>query len=98
ERLETIEVQLARFDRAGKRATIPGLLPAETDRQELGVGELEEPRRGRRVRPGQQPVERRARRGQGDLLLEDDVQQRRKPRFPVPKRRRTMPGDDGGEV
>ena len=45
-----------------------------------------------------QPVERGPRRGQRDLLLEHDVEQRGEARLPVPERWRAVPLDDPGEI
>ena len=100
ESLERVEVERAGLDRLGERPTVARLLPAEPDGQELGIGQLEEARRGKRPDDGHEPVERGLRRRQRDLLLEDDVQERRKARAHGPRaaagpwRRRCPPGPD----
>ena len=71
-----IERARSRSPRARARA-VARLLAAEADRQQLGVGQLEETGRRERIGGGAQPVEGGLRRRQRDLLLEDDVEQRR---------------------
>ena len=47
---------------------------------------------------GAQPGQRRRARGERDLLLEDDRDERREPGRPVPEGRRAVAGEDPGEV
>ena len=46
---QPLEVELTESDRGGERAAVARLLAAETDRQQLGVAQFEEPRRRQRV-------------------------------------------------
>ena len=95
---ERVEVERSRLDRLGECAAVARLLAAEPDGQQLGVGQGEEAGRRQRVGGDAEPVERRPRGRQRDLLLEDDVEQGRKTRLAIPQRRRAVAGDDPGEV
>ena len=82
----------------GQRPSVARLLAAEPDRQQLGVGQLEEARRRQRIGHGPQPIEGGPRRGERDLLLEDDVEERPEARARGPtaaagrSARRSRPG------
>ena len=97
---QPLEVERSRSrSRVGQRPAVAGLLPAEADREQLGVGEREEARRASSGSAAAvEPVERRLRRRERDLLLEDDVEERPEPGRPVPQRRRPVTRDDPGEV
>ena len=87
------------IDRRRQLPAVARLLAAEPDRQELGVVQLAGTRSGRqRVGRGAQPVERRLRRGERDLLLEDQVDECREPGRAIPERRRAPAPDDRRQV
>ena len=98
EATEPVEVERARLDGSRQRSAIPRLLATEPDREELRVTQLEESRRGERIRSRVQPVEGRSCGRERDLLFEDDMQQRRKPGFTIPERRQTVAGHDGSKI
>ena len=79
-------------------ANVAGLLPAETDRQQLGVVELEETGRRQWVRRRPEPVEGGLGRSQRHLLLEHDMGQRPETLRPIPQRGRPEPPHYRGQI
>src|SRR5256712_4786014 len=98
ERAEAGRIELAVHDRARERTDVASFLPAEADRPQCHVVELQPSRRGRRSDERLEPVVGRARGGEGDLLLEDDVHEGAKAGLAGPQRRRAEALDDGSEV
>ena len=98
ERAEPVQVERAGLDRAGQRPSVARLLPAEPDRQQLGIGELEEARRRERIGRRPQAIERGSCRGERDLLLEDDVEERPEAGLSIPQRWWTVARHDRGQV
>src|SRR4029077_21136828 len=85
-------------DGGGQSSPVARLLAAEPDREELVVAQDEECARGERIRGEEQPIEGGLRRRERDLLLEDDVDEGREPRCPVPQRGDAPTRDDRREI
>jgi len=74
------------------------LLPAEANGLQLCVIQREKPLGHESPGSGDQPIVRRLRGCQRDLLLQDDMDQGVKSRFPRPQRRRSVRVQDDGEI
>jgi hypothetical protein len=93
-----VEVQGRVEQRPRDRPAVSSLLPAEPDCEQLGVREAEESLRCQRIGGRLQASEGGQCRRQGNLLLEDDVDERRKPGRSIPQRRRSEPLGDRGQI
>ena len=81
--------------RCGKRPRVAALLSAEPDPPQTRIVEREEGFRCDKIDRRDEPVEGPPSRRQLHLLLQDQVNDRRKARFPRPERRPTEPVDGG---
>ena len=88
--VEIAKVEVTAGERFGEEARVQSFLAAEADAQQLGVGEAQETSWSERADGGFQAVERRFRGGERDLLLENDVDESRKPRLANPERGRAV--------
>jgi hypothetical protein len=91
-------IELARDDRLRDVPDVCALLPRESGASQVGLGQHRNPLgrddAGKPLKPSVGGAARR----QGNLLLEDDLDQRFEARRPIPERRHTVPGDDRREV
>jgi hypothetical protein len=92
-----VKVKGAVEHRCRERTPVPCLLPGEADREQLCVVQREEAGGRQGIDDGPKPVERRQRRGQRDLLFEDQVHERWKARLPRPHRRRPIARNNPAE-
>ena len=88
--LEVAEVEVPEGERFGKKACVKRFLPAEADAQQFCVIEVQESLGGQRLHHRFQSVESRFGRCQGDLLFENDVDERGESRLANPQRRPTV--------
>ncbi len=85
--LKVAEVEVPADERFGKKPGVKRFLPAETDAQQFGVTELQESLGSQGMDFRFEPIESRFGRCQGNLLLENDVDERGKSRLADPQRR-----------
>jgi hypothetical protein len=83
---ETLEIESLARNGVGQISCIKRLLTTEADTLEHCVIELEKVRRLEHGQRGTQTIECRARRGERNLLLEYQVDERRKARLATPQR------------
>ena len=79
------EIERAVLDRRRERTNVPGLLPAEPVGAQLGVARAEDPGRREPAESLLEPVVRSPRRGERDLLLEDQQDERLEPGLARPE-------------
>ena len=95
---EPAQSQAAANDRLCEPACVLGLLAAEPDRTQLRIIELEKFARRQRRCNDKQTIECCAGRRDRNLLLEDDVQQGRKPGRSLPKGWAAVAFVDAGQI
>ena len=95
---QAVEIEPGRRDLPGQVANVARLLAAEADREQAGVVQFEKPFRGERLDGAAKRIEGGPSRGERDLLLEHDVDQRRETGRPMPQPWRPEPFDDSSQV
>jgi hypothetical protein len=95
---ETFGVEATLDDRDGELADVVALLPGQAGPAHRRLVERGDPLRGDLAGEPLQPEIGGASRRQRDLLLEDDLHERRKALRPVPERRRSEPVDHRGKM
>ena len=98
ERGQAAEVERALLERRCKGADVARLLPAEAVGPQLGVARPEDPLGRQGAEAHLEPAVRRARRGEGYLLLEDEEHQRGKTRVTRPELGEAVRLDDRREI
>ena len=95
---ETFGVEATLDDRDGELADVVALLPRQAGPTHRRLVERDDPLRRDLAGEPLQPEIGGASRRQRDLLLEDDLHERRKALRPVPERRRAVARHDRGEM
>ncbi len=85
--VQGVEVDVLIEHSLGQMTGVGGLLPAESDRFQIGVVDRQYPFRRYLAKVGREFIKTRLCRGQRNLLLKDDLKKGRIPRRPCPKRR-----------